>query len=818
VAHEKKNKPPAPTVSEAPSGGAQDEFENAVTTAIPGVMVQAFDHNLANGETDDVEVIGTNLVASPLPPAEDELLTPGSVLKDRFEIVGVVHTSNMSCVYKAIDRRRHVDGSGQVHVAIKMMRPAIASGQDARLKLEREAARAQRLAHPNVVNVFDFDEHKGRFFLVMEWLEGETVLSLLKRTIGRQLDRAFAWQIIEGTAAGVQHAHLNNIVHADINPGNIFITVTHEIKLLDFGVARNWADQFDPHEERLLWAAKAYASPDVLSGIAPVIEDDVFSLGCVAYRLLGGAHPFQDSDVLKAMRDEFEPVPVPGLPENEWQVIQRALAYDRSDRPKSAAVFFRNTLQLAPMDLDMGSGNRQTWRWLATTIAALALIAAGFWWLRDNPAVLAPEVSTETTAESVNELQAVPPKEVDDTPVRGLLEAAESAMADARVIEPADDSARGYYRDVLAIEPGNPVALRGLRTISDRYVQQAESLLRSGSPLDSSAALEIAADSDPANPAIEIVQQLLASEGNQQLADARGAALSGDLEQAAALLDNARQYPAVDAAAIASVDALIAERGNEAVLLGQLERAEERIAAGQLIAPAGNSARDIVLSLRRRHGGDARLEATTNRLGERLLTNAAFATAAGEYRSAGELLDGVESLGILENEVATARAALVSAEAQPADAPAGAAVAAAATGAAAAGSIEAGPDTDVTNDTTATDEVSESSARAGGSSEPASDSSTSEPETRRRSLSDLGITEYVAPKYPRSAQRRNLSGFVEVEFVVNTDGSTGEFGIVNAMPNKIFDASAEKAVSRWKFTPRDEPVNARIVLSFEATP
>jgi TonB family protein len=812
VAHENKNKPPAPTVSEAPSGGAQEEFENAVTTAIPSVMSRAFDHNLVNPEYEDVEVIDTSLAAAPQPPAEDELLLPGSVLKDRFEIVGAVHTGNMSSVYKAIDRRRHVEGSGQVHVAIKMMRSAIAAGHDAHLKLEREAARAQRLAHPNVVNVFDFDEHDGRFFLVMEWLEGETVLSLLKRTVGRQLDRAFAWQIIEGTAAGVQHAHLNNIVHADINPGNIFITATHEIKLLDFGVARNWAEHFDPQEERLLWAAKAYASPDVLSGIAPVIEDDIFSLGCVAYRLLGGAHPFPDSDALKAMREEFEPVPVPGLPENEWQAIQRALAYDRSDRPKSAAVFFRNTLRLAPMDLETGSDNRQMWRWLATTIAVLIVIAAGFWWLRENPSLLTPEVSTEATAESANEPQAAPQAQVDDTPIAGLLTAAESAMADARVIEPADDSARSYYRDVLAIEPGNPVALRGLRTISDRYVQQAESALRSGSPVDSSMALELAAETDPDNPATEIVRQLLASEGNQKLADARGAALSGDLEQAAALLDDARQYPAVDAAAIASVDALIAERGNEAVLLAQLDRAEERIAAGQLIAPTGNSARDIVVSLRRNHGGDARLEATTNRLGERLLTNAAFATAAGEYRSAGELLDGVESLDILEEEVATARAALVSAEAQPADAPVGATIAAAATGAAAADSIEAGPDA------TDTTEQSETSARASASSETISDPSTSEPETRRSSLSDLGITEYVAPRYPRSAQRRNLSGFVEVEFVVNADGSTGEFGIVNSMPEKIFDASAEKAVSRWKFTPRDEPVNARIVLSFEATP
>ncbi len=118
-------------------------------------------------------------------------------------------------------------------------------------------------------------------------------------------------------------------------------------------------------------------------------------------------------------------------------------------------------------------------------------------------------------------------------------------------------------------------------------------------------------------------------------------------------------------------------------------------------------------------------------------------------------------------------------------------------------------------DTLATSEDSSVASR-GGAQAPAP--TASGPETRRKSLSDLGITEYVAPKFPRSAQRRNLSGFVEVEFVVNPDGSTGDFSVVNAMPKRVFDGSAENAVSRWKFAPRDEPVNARIVLSFEAAP
>ena len=800
--------PPAPTVSEATNGGSEDEFENAVTTAIPSVMVQAIDHDLGSPQLDDVEIDGAELLADTLPADDDDLLSPGFLLKDRFEIVGVVHSGRMSSVYKAIDRRRHVDGSGQVYVAIKLMRSAIASAHNGHLKLEREAARAQRLSHPNVVNVFDFDEHEGRFFLVMEWLEGETVMSLLKRTTGRQLDRSFVWQIIEGTAAGVQHAHRNNVVHADINPGNIFITATHEIKLLDFGVARNWGERFDAREERLLWATKAYASPDVLSGIAPVVDDDIFSLGCVAYRLLSGSHPFPGADVLKAKHEQFEPAPIPGLSENEWQTVQRALAYARTERPKSAAVFFRNTLQLPPMELEMDSGSGQTWRWLVTTLAVLAVIAAGFWWLRENQALVFPQES----ADAADESRTVPDAIEQATSVAAMLATADAAMADARYVEPANDNARDHYRDVLAVEPNNPVALRGLRDISDLFVQQAESALRADSLVDSSTALNLAAETDPDNPATEFVRQLLVAEGNQQLAAARAAALSGDLERATAILGDARQYPSIDAGEIASIQSLISVRGDEADLLAQLAVVGKRIDDGRLIAPAGDNARDSLLALRAEHAGDSRLQSATYRLGDRLLTNAAFATTAGEYRTAGELLDAVESLGILGAEVETARSALASARAQPELANTLPVAVAGAAGVA-AGSTAATP---------AAAESSDQGTDSPSAPDPGSEGETiasgSDPQARRKSLSDLGIQEYVAPKYPRTARRRNLSGYVDVGFVINTDGSTGEFAIIDSMPGKVFDASAEKAVSRWQFAPRDEPVSTRIVLSFEATP
>jgi len=89
---------------------------------------------------------------------DDDALEPGFILRDRFEIVELVHSGGMGHVYKALDNRRHRSASEQVHVAIKMMRRSLAGGFDARRALEREAARTQQLSHPNIVNIFDFDQ------------------------------------------------------------------------------------------------------------------------------------------------------------------------------------------------------------------------------------------------------------------------------------------------------------------------------------------------------------------------------------------------------------------------------------------------------------------------------------------------------------------------------------------------------------------------------------------------------------------------------------------------------------------------------------
>jgi TonB family protein len=702
----------------------------------------------------------------------------------------------MGHVYKAIDNRRQRDGSDQIHVAIKMMRRSVAPQLDARFALEREAAKTQRLSHPNIVNIFDFDQHDDQVFLVMEWLEGESVNALLRRTSGQRLAPEFAWRIIQGIAGGLQHAHSNNVVHADINPSNIFITDTQEIKLLDFGVARYASDPDNAVGDRRVWATRTYASPEVLSGSTPTFEDDIFSLGCVAYRLMSGKHPFPGSSSIDAEKAGATVLPIPGLAEARWQTLSRALSYKRSDRPNSASAFLADlTTTVRPGIAGQLLGLSLT-RWLpALPIVAIAL--AGFWFVSQRT----PEttlVDDELSADSTLTIQSA---EVDR-----LLSGAAQALDAERYVIPGGDNARDMYREVLAHDAANSVALSGLRTISDVFVQQANVALRAGAPTQAVDALAIAEETDPLNPAIGIVNELLLAQGNSELSSARLAAARGDTDRAAELLNSAARYPHVDVNAITALRTQIAERADEQQFLVELSTADAHITAGRLLAPAGNNARAVLVGLQRDHENDSRLQLSLERLGSRLLARAAVASTAGRFSEAQNLLDAADDLGVLPTEISAARDSLLRSMEEIAKA-------------------KTAPAQPVTTESEAQEAGGLNPLPAPQETESvpspatAADSGTAladEPANQRWvTLSDLGIEKFVAPRYPRKATRRRLSGAVEVRFNVNPDGSTGEIRIVRAEPGDVFASSAENAVEQWRFAPRDDVFTTQVTLRFE---
>ncbi|MEM7503606.1 MAG: serine/threonine-protein kinase [Pseudomonadota bacterium] len=307
--------------------------------------IVADDESVTDGEplVADHETVANDapVIADDEPAANADdmgILHSGERLRGRYEIVEHVYSGGMSHVYKAVDLRRQWNGSESEFVAIKTMRNPLVDGVDDRT-LEQEATKTMQLSHPNVVTIHDYDQHEDQFFIVMEWLFGESLNDLLRRTQGRHLVPEFADRIIEGVVRGLQHAHQRNIVHADLNPSNVFITDVQEVKILDFGVARYADDAETTAEVSEVWATFHYASPQVLSRLTPTRADDVFALACLIYRLKTGRLPFMGLSSRAAWKNGDEVMPLSTAWNAALDPVLDGLAYERAKRPRDVAAF-----------------------------------------------------------------------------------------------------------------------------------------------------------------------------------------------------------------------------------------------------------------------------------------------------------------------------------------------------------------------------------------------------------------------------------------------------------------------------------------------
>ena len=645
---------PAPT---------QAHPDDDVTSELSGLIARAFgdDSGIRN---DDTRITSARLVSHG-ESESDDALEPGFLLSGRYEIVERVHSGGMSHVYKAIDRRRHAEHSRQIHVAVKMLRRAVSERDEYRLLLEKEASKARSLSHPNIIKIFDFEAHEDQFFLVMEWLEGESLKTLLKRAGDEPLSPTFSWTVIEAVADALQQSHSNGVIHADINPSNIFVTTTHDIKLLDFGIARFADDEENSPGDLTAWVTPRYASPQVLSGLSPVVQDDLFSLACVAYRCFAGSHPFDGKLSIAAQRENVEVRPVAVLSEQEWSALNRCLAYTREERPDSTSVFQRNHATAnagAPIEQKSTPWPRAV---LAAAVVATALIVG--WWSQfdiaptDDP----PAATTEIAAPSPQNADAAVESASSGsvTVVDSLLALARQAISAEQLVLPANNNARDWYRQALAIEPQSQEALAGLRAISDAFVEEARSAIEAGDPRAAESALAAAAETDAGNPVIAMLEELLITQGNARLTAARLATANGNAEEAAAALAQAEQYAHIEAEAIESIRTQLTTLNRDEALRNDLAVVDAHIAAGRLLEPAGDNAFDALIPLRDTYGAEVELTVAGQRLAERLLTRAALASASGNLAEADSLVSAAASLGELDEEVDRVRAAIAAAAA-----------------------------------------------------------------------------------------------------------------------------------------------------------
>ncbi len=254
----------------------------------------------------------------------------GATIGDRYTIDKRVARGGMSTVYLAHDERLHRD------VAIKVLFPHMAEDRKVVQRFEQEARNSALISHPNVVQVLDQGQTRETAYMVMEYVPGATLRTLLKRgPMTPRLALAYAQAILGGLSA----AHRAGLVHRDIKPENVLVSPEGRIKLADFGLARAATHHSGTST---LMGTVAYIAPELLSGEGADERADIYAVGILLYELLTGVQPFTgDSPVRVAFQHVNSTVPapssyVPGLAAPLDDLVRNATRAETAQRPKNA--------------------------------------------------------------------------------------------------------------------------------------------------------------------------------------------------------------------------------------------------------------------------------------------------------------------------------------------------------------------------------------------------------------------------------------------------------------------------------------------------
>lgn len=267
----------------------------------------------------------------------------------RYRILGHLASGGMAEILLA---KLEGPGGFQKLVVLKRVLPELASKAEYRRMFADEARIVASLNHPNIVQVSELAHEGDDLFLAMEYLEGESLQHLLKRTqdTGRQLDYSFAAYVLAAACAGLHAAHEHaasdgtpqNIVHRDVSPHNLFITYDGVVKVIDFGVAKS-ADRYSHTSAGELKGKFSYMSPEQCQSEPVDRRADVFALGIVLWEATAGRRLFKrENELLVFHAICEEPIPRPSSLRADYppaleHIVMRALAQNRDDRYDTAA-------------------------------------------------------------------------------------------------------------------------------------------------------------------------------------------------------------------------------------------------------------------------------------------------------------------------------------------------------------------------------------------------------------------------------------------------------------------------------------------------
>lgn len=268
----------------------------------------------------------------------------GSIIGNIYQITEKLGEGGMGAVYKGIDLNL------QRPVAIKVLRSDLANQQSLVERFRIEAVTLARLNHPNIATLYAFLTQKGQYFMIMEFVVGETLDDILRRKGAMPYIEAIP--IFCQSLEGMDHAHQNGIVHRDIKPANLMVVKEHRglrVKVMDFGIARILGSNRMTRTGGVIGTLH-YMSPEQAQSLDTDARSDIYSLGILLYEMLTGRVPFNSHSEYELMKSHIEKPPPPlrsinaQIPEDVENAVLKAIAKSPADRFQSVTEF-RDTLQ-----------------------------------------------------------------------------------------------------------------------------------------------------------------------------------------------------------------------------------------------------------------------------------------------------------------------------------------------------------------------------------------------------------------------------------------------------------------------------------------
>jgi eukaryotic-like serine/threonine-protein kinase len=268
------------------------------------------------------------------------------LLNNRYLILEQLGKGGMAIVYRARDTML------ERLVAVKILRESYSRDPAFLDRFRQEAKAAANLSHPNIVTVHDFGLDKDQLFIVMEYVPGTDLKTLMKQR-GRFTSEEAVPLLIQA-CAGIGYAHRAGLVHCDVKPQNMLVTPDMRLKVADFGIARALSTIHPEEQSDVIWGSPQYFSPEQASGAAPSPASDVYSLGIIMYEMLTGSLPFHADTApeLAHLHIEAEPVPISEMLPNVSPVLEQIQRKLLSKEPSQR---YRTADQLGRVLLNFGN-------------------------------------------------------------------------------------------------------------------------------------------------------------------------------------------------------------------------------------------------------------------------------------------------------------------------------------------------------------------------------------------------------------------------------------------------------------------------------